>query len=70
MPPSPPPKTSCDINGSRDCGNSGDIIPNYVAEKQEYSYEDYSRDYGDPPRRPNMKGMGTDQDKTIEEEVR
>jgi hypothetical protein len=70
LPPSLPPKTSQgEINESGDCGNTGCVINNYQAEKQEYSYEDYSRDYGNPPRRPNMTGMGTEQDKTTEEEV-
>jgi hypothetical protein len=73
LPPSLPPKTSqgeitCDINESSDCGNTG-IIEIYQAEKQEYSYEDYSRDYANPPRRPNMRGKDTDQDKITKEEV-
>jgi hypothetical protein len=44
LPPSPPLKTSqVDINESRDFGNTGCVNQNYQAEKQEYSYKDYSR---------------------------
>jgi hypothetical protein len=73
LPPLSPPKISqgeitCDIIESGDSGDSNNI-QNYQAEKQEYSYKDYSSDYGDPPRRPNMRGIGAEQDKTTEEEV-
>ena len=56
------------INESGDSGNSG-YYRKTVRQKIKSIHMDYSRDYGDPPRRPNMRGMGTDQDKATEEEV-